>query len=457
MSAPPGSQAAPTAPRPRCAPARVVVLALALAFAGGCKRGGADDPSGAAGGGQEQGAKPAGATAEGPEGGGGAAGGEQGGGAPAAGGPPGSGGQRPEVTVITLEPQDVQITRELPGRVSPFLVAEVRPQVNGIVEKRFFTEGGKVKAGQVLYQLEDETYLANERSAQANVARARAALKVAQQNAKRSEMLFEGDAISAQANDTTVAQLGLARADLQSAQAALESARVTLGYARIRAPISGRVGKSSVTEGALVTASQQNPLVTVQQLDPVYVDVTQSSSELLALRKAIKEGQLGQDEEAPVTILLEDGTRYGYAGRLRFADVTVDPSTGSFLVRIEVRNPEDVLLPGMYVRAVLGRGVRKDGLLVPQQGITRDPTGQATAMVVGEDGKVAVRKLETNQTVGSSWLVESGLAAGDRVIVQGTQKVQPGMQVEAVEVTEPESATGGAGPSDGGVPLPPGK
>lgn len=426
-----------------------VTIGLSLLLGWSCQRGG--PPGGPPGAGPSQeGAAPGGA----PEGGGG----EGAAGAAPGGGPPGmAGGRKPQVTVVTLEPQEVRLTRELPGRVRPFRVAEVRPRTSGIVAERTFTEGTRVEEGDVLYVLDDETMRANVQSAQGALARARAGLKVAQQNAKRSKMLFDGEAISAQQHDVVVSQLELARADTKSAQAALDAAKVALSYSRVTAPISGRIGKSTVTEGALVTTAQPDPLVTVQQLDPIYVDVTQSASELLALRQQIEQGQLGRDEEAPVTILLEDGTRYEHPGKLRFADVTVDPSTGSFSIRVEVLNPEHLLLPGMYVRAVLGSGVRKDGLLVPQQGVTRDPTGQATALVVDDDGKVAQRELETVQTVGSSWLVESGLAAGDRVIVQGLQKVQPGVPVEAVEAEEPEGATGGSGAVDGGMPLPPGK
>jgi len=358
------------------------------------------------------------------------------------------------VTAVTLKPQRVQLTRELPGRVRPFRIAEVRPQVSGLVERRLFEEGAEVKEGQPLYQLEDDTYRASLRSAQASVSRARAALVVARENAERSRTLFEGGAISAQQHDTTEAALRLAQADLAAAQAALKGQQVVVGHTRVTAPISGRVGRSAVTEGALVTANQPDPLTTVQQLDPTYVDVSRSNEEWLELRRAIAKGRLQRDDEAPVTILLGDGTRYPHQGRLRFSEVTVDPTTGSSLVRIEVPNPEAVLLPGMYVRAILQAGTTEEGLLVPQQGVTRDPSGEAVALVVGDDGRVEARQLTTEQTVGSAWLVSSGLAPGDRVIVEGVQKVQPGAQVRATERDAAAKAIGGSGPSEQS-PAPP--
>lgn len=374
---------------------------------------------------------------------------ETGAGAGEPGGTIGPGGQSaplPEVTVVTLEPQRVQLTRELPGRVQPFRIAEVRPQVSGLIERRLFEEGAEVEEGQPLYQLEDDSYRAALRSAQAVVRRAHAALRVARENAERSQRLFEGGAISAQQHDTTEAALQLARADLAAAQAALKGQQVVMGHTRITAPIAGRVGRSAVTEGALVTANQPDALTTVQQLDPTYVDVSRSNEEWLELRQAVARGRLERDDEAPATIVLGDGTRYPHQGRLRFSEVTVDPGTGSSLVRIEVPNPEAVLLPGMYVRAILHAGTTADGLLVPQQGVTRNPDGGAVAMVVEEDGRVAVRELQTEQTVGSAWLVFSGVAPGDRVIVEGVQKVQPGARVKATERPDEARGIGGAGP-----------
>jgi membrane fusion protein (multidrug efflux system) len=337
------------------------------------------------------------------------------------------------VTVVKLAPATVTLTRELPGRVSPYLVAEVRPQVNGIVAQRLFTEGSLVKAGQPLYQIEDATYRADRASAAASLARAEATLVTAQLNARRSAELVKVDAVSRQDDEDADAALRQAEADLKAARAALARADVVLGFARITAPISGRIGKSSVTQGALVTANQDDALATVQQLDPVYVDVTQSSAEFLELRRAMAAGTLRGTRDVPVEIVLEDGTRFDQPGHLAFADVTVDPTTGSFALRIVVPNPQHILLPGMYVRAVVGDGERANALLVPQQGVTHDPRGGATSMVVDQDGKVELRAVEVSRTIGDKWLVENGLAAGDRVIVEGLQKIKPGAPVQATE------------------------
>jgi membrane fusion protein (multidrug efflux system) len=337
------------------------------------------------------------------------------------------------VTVVTLKQQPVTLTRELPGRSSAYLVAEVRPQVYGIVARRLFTEGGLVKAGEPLYQLDDATYRADDASARANLARAEATLLTAQLNARRSAELVKIDAVSKQDDENATAALRQAEADVKAAQAAAERTGVVLGYARITSPISGRIGKSTVTQGALVTANQAEPLATVQQLDPIYVDLTQSSAELLELRRALAAGTLKGASHLPVAILLEDGTRYEHDGKLAFSDVTVDPSTGSYALRVIVPNPERILLPGMYVRALVGNGVRRDALLVPQQGVTRDPKGNATAMVVGAGGKVELRPIRVSRTVGDQWLVEEGLAAGDKVIVEGLQKIRPGAPVQATE------------------------
>lgn len=352
----------------------------------------------------------------------------------------------PAVTVVTLKAEPITLTRELPGRTSPYLVAEVRPQVTGIVQDRLFAEGSQVDAGQALYQLDDATYRANYNSAKASLARAGAALKVARLNANRAEELAKTGVISNQDHENAVAALQQAEADVGVAKAALASSEVVLGYARITTPITGRIGKSSVTKGALVTANQNEALATVQQLDPIYVDLTQSASELLQLRKEIIAGTLTEASDVPVTILLEDGSRYVHPGKMKFADVTVDPTTGSSLLRVVVPNPDNLLLPGMYVRAVVSSGKRRDGLLVPQQGITRDPKGNAIAMVVGEDGKAEPRTVQVSRTIGDQWLVDSGLTAGDRVIVEGLQKVRPGTPVQVSEA-EPAStpATNGAG------------
>jgi membrane fusion protein (multidrug efflux system) len=347
--------------------------------------------------------------------------------APAAGMPPA------QVTVVTLKTQPVTLTRELPGRANASLVAEVRPQVNGIVKRRLFTEGGMVKPGQSLYQLDDATYQADLASAKAALARAQATLNTARLNAKRTAELVKIDAVSRQDNENATAALLQAEADVKAAQAAVQRNSIVLDYARISAPIGGRIGKSSVTQGALVTANQPTALATVQQVDPIHVDLTQSASELLQLRKELAAGTLTATRDVPVTILMEDGSRYPHPGKLAFADLSVDPATGSYTLRVTVPNPDQMLLPGMYLRAVVSSGKRADGVLVPQRGVTRDPKGNATAMVVNKDGKVESRQIKVSQTIGDQWLVESGLAAGDRVIVEGLQKIGPGMPVQASE------------------------
>jgi membrane fusion protein, multidrug efflux system len=338
-------------------------------------------------------------------------------GAKSGGGPQGMKGQ---VTVVTLTSQPVTLTRTLPGRTRAFFVAEVRPQVDGIVKKRRFTEGSDVKAGQILYDIDDRLYKAAYDSAVAK-------LQQAQLAAKRSADLVRIDAVSTQDNETAIA-------DAAAAQAAVDSSRATLEYAHIAAPISGRIGKSSVTEGALVAAGQATALATIQQLDPVYVEVEQSSSEWLTLKREIDAGQVKSERAAtPARILLEDGTRYAHDGKFQFADISVDPTTGNFLVRAIVPNPELLLLPGMYVRAEVDEGELSQAVLAPQQGITRDPKGDASAFVVSKDGTVEARTVHVSRTIGDKWLISSGLAAGDRLIVEGLQKIGPGMPVDATE------------------------
>ena len=306
------------------------------------------------------------------------------------------------VTTVTLKAETVTLTRELPGRTRPFLVAEVRPQVSGIVERRLFEEGGLVKEGQPLYQLDDASYQADASSAKAQLARAQATLKSAQLTAARIAQLASIDAVSKQDNENAIAALRQAEADVGVARAALQGRNVTLQYARITAPISGRIGKSTVTQGALVTANQPEPLATVQQLDPIYVDLTHSSSELLQLRKSLAAGTLESTVELPVTILLEDGTEYAHEGKLAFWEVAVDPSTGSFAFRVVVDNPDHLLLPGMYVRAVVANGVRHNAILVPQRGIARDPKGHTTVLLVDKDNKVERRTVEVSQPSATS-------------------------------------------------------
>jgi len=339
-----------------------------------------------------------------------------------------------QVTVATLKAEQVGLTRELPGRTNAFLVAEVRPQVSGIIAKRLFTEGGLVSAGQPLYQVDDASYRAQSNSARAQLARAEATANAARLSARRITELARVDAVSKQDLENAVAAQKQAEADVGAAKAALDAANVTLGFARITAPISGRIGKSSVTQGALVSAGQADALATVQQLDPIYVDLTQSASELLQLRRELASGRLQDNQGLPVTILLDDGTPFEHKGSLEFSEVSVDPTTGSYGLRVKVANPDQVLMPGMYVRAVVGSGVRENALLVPMQGIARDAKGDTSAMVVGKDNKVEVRPVKVSQALGSKWLVEDGLKAGDKVIVEGLQKIQPGMPVQATEM-----------------------
>ncbi len=326
----------------------------------------------------------------------------------------------PEVGIVTIHPQSVTLTAELPGRTSPFAISDVRPQVSGIILKRLFTEGGEVKAGQTLYQIDPKPYQAAYDSARANLATTKA-------KADRYAALLKENAIAPQDYDD-------ARAAYLQAAAAVETARINLGYTKMTAPISGRIGISSVTEGALVTANQTGALTTIQTLDPIYVDIAQSSTQLLALKQAMAKGQIDQNAPvvAKVSLLLEDGTRYPLEGTLQFTDVTVDPGTGSVTLRALFPNPMHLLLPGMYVRATVAEGVDPHALLVPQQGVIRDSRGEPTALVVGTDDKVELRTLTVSRTVGNDWLVTKGLKDGDRVIVEGTQKIQPGMAVRPV-------------------------
>jgi membrane fusion protein (multidrug efflux system) len=359
------------------------------------------------------------------------------------------------VSVVTLKTGSVDLQRELPGLVSARQVAEVRPQVGGIVKRVLFTEGGVVKEGQSLYELDDAVYRVALRSAEAARMKAQAGLESTRSAADRGTELVKAKMISVQDNDNLQAAFHQAQADLAAAEAAADSARINLAYARIASPITGRIGKSAVTKGALVVANQSEPLARVQRLDTVYVDVTQSSSEWLQLQQELAAG--GQeDKRREVRIVMEDGSTYPEAGELQFSDVTVEPGTGSFLLRIVVPNPNNLLLPGMYVRATISEGVLKGALLAPQRGITRDPKGDATAMVIGKDNKVELRNVTTARSVGDQWLVTAGLAAGDRVIVEGLQKIGPGMPVQPTEYVAP-SGTAAAPPPPPGAPSAGGK
>ena len=337
------------------------------------------------------------------------------------------------VTVVTLASAPVTLTRELTGRAEASQVAEVRPQAGGIVERLLFTEGGSVQAGQALYQLDQTAYRADAGSAQAAVARAQTALTNARQKAERTAALARTQMVSRQDNDNAQAALRQAQADLRAAQATLQGANVPLAFTRVTAPISGRIGRSSVTRGALVTASQATPLATIQDLDPMYVEVSQSSAELLQLRREIAAGSLQGTDSVPVEIVLEDGSTFAQQGRLSFAEALVDPATGAVALRVVVPNPDQLLLPGMFVRARVANGVRSNGILAPQQGITRNPRGDATALVVGADGKVEERVVKVSRAIGDKWLVDEGLNAGDKLIVEGLQKVKAGATVTASE------------------------
>lgn len=353
-----------------------------------------------------------------------------------------------EVGVVTVQAERVVLTTELPGRTVAYLIAEVRPQVSGLIQKRAFEEGADVAAGALLYQIDPAPYQAAFDQAQAALAVAEANLPATRLLAQRLKGLVEIRAVGQQEYDNAAAALLRAEAGVAAARAAADSARINLAYTPVKAPISGRIGRSSVTVGALVTAHQPLPLAVVQQLDPIYVDVMQSSSELLRLRRGLQSGDLTRNGAAlsRVGLVLEDGTPYPLEGRLEFRDVTVDPATGSVTLRMVFPNPDQVLLPGMYVRARVEEVASAAAILVPQQGVTRDVRGGALALVVGPDGKAEARPLEVERAIGDRWLVTKGLAPGERVIVDGLQKIRPGAPVKAVpfaghEADEPPAAS----------------
>ena len=345
-------------------------------------------------------------------------------------GAPGSSGPR-EVVIIKLEPRREVYTTALAGRIASFQVAEVRPQVGGILQQRLFTEGADVKAGQALYQIDPATYEAALDSAQAALMKAEANVTPARLKAERFRELLAIKAVSKQEYDDAQAAFKQAEADVAVNRAAVKTARINLEYTKVRSPISGRIGKSAFTPGALVTANQAQALTSVRELDPVYVDINQSSQDLLRLRAQFTNGELrSAAEEAPVRLKLENGAMYPHEGRLQFTDVSVDESTGMVSLRALFPNPEHILLPGMYVRAVIAEGVDENALLVPQRALRRDPKGQASVLLVDGGGKVDVRLVDVGRTVGDSWQVLSGLKPGDRVIVEGGQNVRPGMSVK---------------------------
>ncbi|HEY5289486.1 MAG TPA: efflux RND transporter periplasmic adaptor subunit [Caulobacteraceae bacterium] len=339
----------------------------------------------------------------------------------------------PEVGVVTLSAAPVTLSTELAGRATAFETSDVRPQVNGIIVARPFVEGANVRAGQVLYRIDAAPYRAAYDQATAQVASAQANLTTTQLKAQRYGELVKINGVAKQDYDDAEAAYRQARAQVAQLRAAADAARINLRYATITAPISGRVGRSAVTQGALVTNGQTTALTTIQRLDPIYVDVTQSASDLLKLRRALAAGQLtGGPKSVPVRLKLDDGSDYPLEGKLQFADVTVDQTTGTVTLRAVFPNPAGILLPGMFVRAEVAEVVVPSGLLAPQQGVTRDERGRPTALVVGADGRAQLRNLQLGQAVGDQWLVTSGMRPGDRLIVQGLQRVKPGQAVHAV-------------------------
>ncbi|PYE41398.1 membrane fusion protein (multidrug efflux system) [Rhizobium sp. PP-F2F-G20b] len=342
---------------------------------------------------------------------------------------------KPEVSVMTLHPTSVAITALLPGRTAASLIAEVRPQVGGIVRKRNFQEGGSVREGDVLYEIDPATYQAAYDSAVAAVAKANGAVPSAQARVDRYRGLSRSDAVSQQDLDEALGTLAQATADVASAKAALETARINLDYTKIRAPIGGRVGASTVTVGALVTADQTTSLTTIRQIDPINVDVTQSSANLLKLRRAIEDGRLKTTgANVSVKLKLEDGSDYDRTGRIEFLDAAVEETTGSVTVRAEFPNPKQLLLPGVYVRAVIQEGIRQNSYLVPQRAVSRNTKGEATAKFVLPDGKIDERVLIVDRSIGNSWLVADGIKDGERVVVEGNQRVRAGQDVTTSDV-----------------------
>lgn len=361
----------------------------------------------------------------------------------------------PEVAVLTVATRPVELTTELPGRTSAYRVAEIRPQVNGIILKRLFVEGSQVQAGQPLYQIDPAPFQATLDNAQAALGKAEANRPAIRLKAERVKELIADNAVSQQEVDDAAAALKQSEADIQFWKAMVDSARINLGHARITAPLSGRIGKSNVTEGALVTAHQSLPLATIQQLDPIYVDVPQSTAQLLRWRQRRDAGRLNPNgaDQKKVGIILEDGSTYGHEGTFQFRDVTVDPSTGAVTLRVVVPNPQGILLPGMFVRAVVKEGIQERAILIPQQAVARDPKGNPLALVVNEGGKVENRLLGLDRAIRDRWLVTSGLEKGDRVIVEGLQKVRPGATVKTVPFQE--TGDQGAAPARKNPPASP--
>lgn len=345
-----------------------------------------------------------------------------------------------QVTVVTLDEKSISLTTELPGRAVAVRKAEVRPQISGIIQKRLFEEGAEVKAGEQLYQIDPARYDAALQTAKANLARAQANQASIDAQFKRYQNLIKEKAISQQQFDETQATYHQAKADVEVAQAALKAAEIDLAYTRVRAPISGRIGISNITEGALVSAQQANILATIYQLDPIYIDVAQPSRSLLNIRRQAMAGNISAKPGTEVQLTLEDGSQYEHVGELQFSEMNVNESTGTVVVRAVVPNPDHLLLPGMFVRANIAEATKPNAVLVPQRGVTRNRQGDATALVVTEANTVEVRTIVASRAVGNQWLVQSGLEAGDRVIVEGLQKVQPGASVNPIEQTAAENA-----------------
>ncbi|MBH1999137.1 MAG: efflux RND transporter periplasmic adaptor subunit [Sphingomonadaceae bacterium] len=350
----------------------------------------------------------------------------------------------PSVGVVTLQTETAALLNELPGRITAVETAEVRPQISGVIRRRLFTEGGYVTAGQLLYEIEDAPYRAAVAQAQGSLARANAAIRSTTLQAQRYKDLVGVNAVSRQEYDNADASAQQARADVAAQRGALQSAQVNQGFTRIRAPISGRIGRSFFTPGALVQAGQADALATIQRTDTVYVDVTQSAAQIIDLKQAMKSGGVSEANGARITLMLPNGTAYPIEGRLQFADVSVDPTSGSVILRATFANPDGLLLPGMYVRAKLVEGERKQAILAPQQGITRDARGRATAMVVGKDNKTEMRQVEIDRAVGDKWIVTGGLKPGDRLIVEGLVNLRPGTVVKPGAPQQVTVAQGGA-------------
>lgn len=351
----------------------------------------------------------------------------------------------PKVGVITIKPQVTIRTTEQPGRTTAVLTSEVRPQVNGVIQKRLFTEGSEVKEGQQLYQIDPSTYKAALDNAEATLAKSQAVLATTQAKAARYKSLIAEKVISQQDYDDIIATAKQAQADIGSAQANVEQARINLEYTKVRSPISGRIGHSTVTPGALVTANQTSPLATVTQLDTMFVDLNQSAAMLLRLKQEMAAGEIERvdDESAKVTLKLEDGSAYPFPGKLQFSEVTVDQGTGTVLLRAVFPNPQHLLLPGMYVHALIQEGINRNGITVPQQAVTRNPHGEPTVLVVEKDNKIALRVIQTGPALGDQWIVNEGIQPGDRVLVDGLQSVRPGATVQPVEARI-EGAAGAA-------------